>query len=108
MKALKAVEQAVTTSGPADRTLITLAVITGVTSIITALVMHAKSAKQNTEQHAKSYSLLESVDNRVEKINETVTDLAADVGELKARASSNSERIGRIEATLDTQRGDHR
>lgn len=103
---VKAVEQA--TNAPADRTLITLAVITGVTSIVTALVMHAKSAKQNTEQHAKSYSLLESVDHRVSRIDDVVTDLASDVGHLKARASSNSERIGRIEATLDTQRGDHR
>ena len=106
MKVLKAVEQAA--NSPTDRTLIVLALITAATSIVTAFVMHRKSDKQNTQQHERSYSLLESVDHRVTGIGDTVTGLASDVGELKARASSNSERISRLEATEDMLRGDHR
>ena len=107
MKLLKAVQQTAT-SGPTDRTLIVLALITAATSVVTAFVMHRRSDRQNTQQHERSYSLLESVDHRVTRIDETVSELAADVGGLKSSAETNAERIARLEATQDMQRGDHR
>lgn len=46
-----------------------------ITAIITAAVQFRKMSKENQEQHGAGYSLLQSIDSRVEKIHTEVDGL---------------------------------